>query len=129
MRTRLGTARVAGYRAPRTADAGAWSIPKGLVAGGEESLAAACREFEEETGVRLTGPFLSLGSVRQKASKLVYAWAWRVMPTQHASAEPNADRVAAEFGPLTQVSGGGSGRLVPSPDRTGEAQSSPCGVY
>jgi predicted NUDIX family NTP pyrophosphohydrolase len=57
-------------------DAGAWSIPKGLVAAGEEPLAAACREFEEETGLRPTGPFLSLGCVRQKAGKLIYAWAW-----------------------------------------------------
>jgi predicted NUDIX family NTP pyrophosphohydrolase len=57
-------------------DTGAWSIPKGLVADGEEPLAAACREFEEETGVCPTGPFLSLGSVRQKAGKLIYAWAW-----------------------------------------------------
>ena len=57
-------------------DAGAWSLPKGLVAEGEEPLAAACREFEEETGVHPTGPFLSLGSVRQKAGKLIYAWAW-----------------------------------------------------
>jgi predicted NUDIX family NTP pyrophosphohydrolase len=56
-------------------DAGAWSIPKGLVAAGEEPLVAACREFEEETGLRPTGPFLSLGSVRQKAGKLIYAWA------------------------------------------------------
>jgi predicted NUDIX family NTP pyrophosphohydrolase len=46
------------------------------VAAGEEPLAAACREFEEETGVRPTGPFLALGSVRQKAGKLIYAWAW-----------------------------------------------------
>jgi predicted NUDIX family NTP pyrophosphohydrolase len=57
-------------------DAGAWSIPKGLVAEGEEPLAAARREFEEETGVCPTGPFLALGSVRQKAGKLIYAWAW-----------------------------------------------------
>jgi predicted NUDIX family NTP pyrophosphohydrolase len=57
-------------------DVGAWSIPKGLAADGEEPLAAACREFEEETGVRPMGPFLSLGSVRQKAGKLIYAWAW-----------------------------------------------------
>lgn len=56
-------------------DAGAWSIPKGLVDAGEEPLAAACREFEEETGLRLTGPFRSLGSVRQKAGKLIHAWA------------------------------------------------------
>ncbi|HEY7489621.1 MAG TPA: NUDIX domain-containing protein, partial [Candidatus Tectomicrobia bacterium] len=51
-------------------DAGAWSIPKGLVGEGEEPLAAACREFEEETGLRPTGPFLPLGTVRQKAGKL-----------------------------------------------------------
>ena len=56
-------------------DMGAWSIPKGLVADGEEPRAAACREFEEETGVRFMGPFLSLGSVRQKVGKLIYAWA------------------------------------------------------
>jgi predicted NUDIX family NTP pyrophosphohydrolase len=57
-------------------EAGAWSIPKGLVAEGEELLAAACREFEEETGIRPQGPFLSLGHVRQKAGKLIHAWAW-----------------------------------------------------
>jgi predicted NUDIX family NTP pyrophosphohydrolase len=38
--------------------------------------AAACREFEEETGICPTGPFLPLGSVRQKAGKLIHAWAW-----------------------------------------------------
>src|SRR5262245_250379 len=57
-------------------DAGAWSIPKGLVGAGEDPLAAACREFQEETGVRPRGPFLPLGEVRQKAGKLVHAWAW-----------------------------------------------------
>ena len=57
-------------------DLGAWTVPKGLVEGGEEPLAAAVREFEEETGIRPEGPFLPLGSVRQKAGKLVHAWAW-----------------------------------------------------
>jgi predicted NUDIX family NTP pyrophosphohydrolase len=43
---------------------------------GEDLLAAACREFEEETGLHPTGPFLPLGAVRQKAGKVVHAWAW-----------------------------------------------------
>jgi predicted NUDIX family NTP pyrophosphohydrolase len=60
----------------RGRDAGAWTIPKGLTEPGEDPLAAACREFEEETGLRPTGPFIPLGSVRQKAGKVVHAWAW-----------------------------------------------------
>jgi predicted NUDIX family NTP pyrophosphohydrolase len=56
-------------------DAGAWSIPKGLVAAGEDLLAAARREFAEETGLSPEGRFLPLGSVRQKAGKVVHAWA------------------------------------------------------
>jgi predicted NUDIX family NTP pyrophosphohydrolase len=57
-------------------DPGAWTIPKGLAEAGEDLLAAACREFEEETGIKPQPPFLSLGSIRQKAGKLVHAWAW-----------------------------------------------------
>jgi len=57
-------------------DAGAWTIPKGLVEEGEDALAAARREFEEETGIRPEGTFLPLGAIRQKAGKTVHAWAW-----------------------------------------------------
>jgi predicted NUDIX family NTP pyrophosphohydrolase len=60
----------------KTRDLGAWTVPKGLVERGEDPLRAAIREFEEETSVRPEGPFLQLGSVRQKAGKLVHAWAW-----------------------------------------------------
>ena len=60
----------------RTRDLGAWTVPKGLVEEGEDPLVAAIREFEEETSIRPEGPFLPLGSVRQKAGKLVRAWAW-----------------------------------------------------
>jgi predicted NUDIX family NTP pyrophosphohydrolase len=57
-------------------DFGAWTVPKGLVEDGEDSLATAVREFEEETAIHPEAPLLSLGSVRQKAGKLVHAWAW-----------------------------------------------------
>ncbi len=58
-------------------DAGAWSIPKGEYESGEDALAAAFREFEEETGFRLDagGTVIPLGDVRQAGSKIVTAWA------------------------------------------------------
>jgi predicted NUDIX family NTP pyrophosphohydrolase len=56
-------------------DEGAWSIPKGAYEPGEEPLAAARREFAEETGARLEGEAVALGSFRQSAVKTVDAWA------------------------------------------------------
>jgi predicted NUDIX family NTP pyrophosphohydrolase len=57
-------------------DAGAWSIPKGEYEDGEDPLACALREFEEETGTRLAGDeVVELGSVRQRGGKQVTAWA------------------------------------------------------
>src|SRR5262244_518973 len=56
-------------------DLGAWSIPKGLAQKGEDLLAAARREFMEETGLNPAGPFIPLGTIQQKAGKIVHAWA------------------------------------------------------
>jgi len=57
-------------------DEGAWTIPKGEIEEGEDHLAAARREFEEETGLRPEGHFVSLGSITQKGGKIVQAWAF-----------------------------------------------------
>lgn len=57
-------------------DEGAWSIPKGEIEPEEDSLAAAQREFEEETGIKPKGPFTALTPVKQKGGKVVHAWAF-----------------------------------------------------
>ncbi|HYU96308.1 MAG TPA: NUDIX domain-containing protein [Sphingomicrobium sp.] len=59
----------------RNKDAGAWMIPKGLVEHGETPVEAALREFEEETGTRLTTVPFPLATVRQAGGKLVEAFA------------------------------------------------------
>jgi len=59
----------------RNKDAGAWMIPKGAVEPGETPAKAALREFEEETGTRLTGNPFPLARVRQSGGKWVEAFA------------------------------------------------------
>ena len=87
-------------------DAGAWTIPKGIAEPGEDLLIAACREFEEETGVHPTGPFVPLGVIRQKAGKLVHAWAW----------EGNADPAHVTSNSMKTEWPRGSGRWLTFPE-------------
>jgi len=95
----------------RGRDAGAWTIPKGLVAPDEALLDAARREFREETGLEPDGPFLPLGSVRQKAGKTVHAWA----------CEGDADPATVTSNTTTIEWPRGSGRRItyPEVDRCG----------
>ena len=56
-------------------DDGAWSIPKGEFELGEDPLAAARREFTEETGFTAAGDFIPLTALKQRSGKIVHAWA------------------------------------------------------
>ena len=87
-------------------DSAAWTIPKGLAEPGEDLLDAARREFEEETGVAPKGPFLPLGSIRQKAGKYVHAWAW----------EGDADASRVTSNTMRTEWPRGSGRIITFPE-------------
>jgi predicted NUDIX family NTP pyrophosphohydrolase len=87
-------------------DAGAWTIPKGLVDENEDLLAAARREFLEETGIEPVGPFHELGTVRQKAGKLIHAWAW----------EGDADPTLVRSNTFSMEYPRGSGRMIEVPE-------------
>ncbi|MBO9673172.1 MAG: NUDIX domain-containing protein [Sphingobacteriaceae bacterium] len=56
-------------------DQGFWTVPKGEIDENEEPLAAAIREFAEETGETLSGDFIELTPIVQKGGKKVLCWA------------------------------------------------------
>ncbi len=56
-------------------DLGAWSVPKGEASEGENLMERAVTEFYEETGKKISGDFIELKPVKQKAGKTVYGWA------------------------------------------------------
>ena len=57
-------------------DAASWTLPKGAVDEGEDPLAAAQREFNEETGFTAQAPYRLLGELKQKSGKRITAWAF-----------------------------------------------------
>ena len=87
-------------------DEGAWSIPKGVPDADEDLLDTARREFREETGIEPEGPFLPLGEVRQKAGKVVHAWAW----------EGDADPATVTSNSMKVEWPRGSGRWIEFPE-------------
>ena len=57
-------------------DDGAWSIPKGEYASGEDPWEAARREFDEEVGCPAPdGPRLDLGTIKQPSGKMLTVFA------------------------------------------------------
>src|ERR687889_12419 len=87
-------------------DAGAWTIPKGIIDQDEDPLDAARREFREETGIQPEGPYIPLGSIRQKAGKTIHAWAW----------EGDADAGATRSNEMRTEWPRGSGRWITFPE-------------
>lgn len=90
-------------------DRGAWSIPKGEVGAGEDLLAAARREFEEETGFRAEGAALPLGSIRQAGGKRVHAWA--------IEGDADPEQLRGNTFEIEWPRGSGSRRSFPEVDR------------
>lgn len=94
-------------------DEGAWSIPKGLFEEDESLLAAAKREFEEETGFLPHGTFIELGSFKQPNSKVIFAWAVEGdFDPRNLKCNFFFYGVATEVGPYAGVSRGGSSGMV-----------------
>jgi predicted NUDIX family NTP pyrophosphohydrolase len=93
-------------------DLGAWSIPKGEYEPGEDPLACALREFEEETGHRLPEDrLLELGSLTQRGGKVVSAWA---APGDLDAAAITSNTFTMEWPPRS-----GRQRAFPEVDRAG----------
>ncbi len=85
----------------------AWSVPKGEHEPGEEPLAAARREFVEETGLPVpAGEPVPLGTVRQSSGKEVTLWA----------VEGDLDAAAAVSNTFSMEWPRGSGRLQDFPE-------------
>ena len=97
-------------------DEGAWTIPKGEAAAGEELLARAQIEFREELGIAAEGEFIPLGEVRQKGGKIVHAWAFE----GDFVGEPQSNTFEMEWPP-----GSGQRELFPEIDR---AEFFPCEI-
>ncbi len=95
----------------RHRDIGAWSIPKGEIAPGEDAEAAALREFREETGQPPPpGPRHPLPPVRLKSGKAVRAWAVQVPP------DAGPDPAAVHSNTFTMEWPPHSGRLIAFPE-------------
>ncbi|PPD44034.1 MAG: NUDIX hydrolase [Methylocystis sp.] len=92
-------------------DAGAWSIPKGEIAFGEDAECAAKREFLEETGFTLSGELVPLGAYSQSSGKVVHAFALE------GDADPS--RITSNLCQIEWPPGSGRRIDIPEIDRAG----------
>lgn len=90
-------------------DAGSWSIPKGEYCDGEEPVAAARREFQEETGFDPPASLISLGVAKQPSGKIVSAWA--------AEGDCNPARIQSNHCEIEWPRGSGRRMTIPEIDR------------
>ena len=92
-------------------DLGAWSIPKGEFAAGDDPLEAARREFHEETGLIATDPFVPLRPVKQRGGKIVHAWL--------SESDFDAEGVKSNNFTMEWPRGSGEFKQFPEVDRAG----------
>jgi predicted NUDIX family NTP pyrophosphohydrolase len=92
-------------------DAGAWTIPKGLIEPGEESDDAARREFAEEVGCAVDGDFVELDPVRQPGGKIIFPWM--------VEAEPDLGAFRSNLFEMEWPRGSGKRQAFPEIDRVG----------
>jgi predicted NUDIX family NTP pyrophosphohydrolase len=86
-----------------------WSIPKGEVDAGEANLAAALREFKEETGQEIAGDFIALPTLTPKGGKTLHAWA--------VEGEVDAERIVSNEFALEWPPRSGNTKMFPEVDR------------
>ncbi len=90
-------------------DEGYWSVPKGEIDEGEDPLATAQREFNEETGCTVAGKFIPLSPIKQKNGKIVFCWA--------VEGDCDADAITSNTFPLEWPPKSGRMREFPEADR------------
>jgi len=86
-------------------------IPKGEVEEHEDTLTAARREVEEETGARPSGPFIPLAPVHQTGGKIVHVWA--------VESEFDATSLTSNLFEMEWPPRSGNRRSFPEVDRAG----------